>query len=189
MSNSPSTVAPFFRSDAQGRILAQILLTEGEQATSEVSAATRTPLQTVCREVARLAAARVVTTRKVGKTRLVATDPAYPLLAPLSQIVAATYGPAVAVRRAFAGLDGVERLLLIGPWAQRMSAGPGPLPDSVDVLVVGPVATAAAAERGSLAGARVGREVRVRVVSRERWEGAEDTRPVVELACSAAGTR
>jgi len=167
-------VAPFFRSDAQGRILAAILLDAAERPLTDIASLADAPLTTVQREVTRLETAGVVTSRKVGPARLVTVNPAYPLREPLTQIVAATYGPAWAVREAFAGLDGVEQLILFGSWAARITGQPGGFPGDVDVLVVGAVSRMAAIDRAITAAERIGREVNVVVVPTQRWYDATD---------------
>lgn len=174
MRSLPPAVAPFFRSDAQGRILAAILLDEAEHPLTDIASLADTPLTTVQREVARLETAGIVTSRKIGPARLVTADPAYPLHEPLTQIVAATYGPARAVREAFAGLDGVERLIVFGSWAARIAGQPGRFPGDVDVLVVGTASRMAAIDRAITAAERVGREVNVTVVPTQRWDDATD---------------
>ncbi|MCL2091737.1 MAG: hypothetical protein FWH11_11180 [Micrococcales bacterium] len=174
MRSLPPAVAPFFRSDAQGRILAAILLDAAERPLTDIASLADAPLTTVQREVTRLETAGVVTSRKVGPARLVTVNPAYPLREPLTQIVAATYGPAWAVREAFAGLDGVEQLILFGSWAARITGQPGGFPGDVDVLVVGAVSRMAAIDRAITAAERIGREVNVVVVPTQRWYDATD---------------
>ncbi|MCL2466780.1 MAG: winged helix-turn-helix domain-containing protein [Micrococcales bacterium] len=174
MRSVPPAVAPFFRSDAQGRILAAILLDGDERPLTDVAAGADTPLTTVQREVGRLETAGVVTSRKVGPARLVKADPAYPLREPLTQIVAATYGPAQAVREAFADLDGVEHLIIFGSWAARICGQPGGFPGDLDVLVVGTASRLAAIDRAITASERIGREVNVTVVVTQRWADASD---------------
>jgi predicted nucleotidyltransferase len=174
MRSSPSVIAPFFRSDAQGRILAAALLDPVERPLSDIAVRTDTPLTTVQREVSTLETAGVLISRKVGAARLVTANVDYPLLEPLRQIVAATYGPVDAVREAFAGLEGVDELIVFGSWAARMEGIPGGFPGDVDVLVVGTAPRMAAIERAIIASERIGREVNVTVVGRRRWEEASD---------------
>ncbi len=175
MRTKPSALAPFFRSDAQGKILAAILLSgEREQPLTAVARQAGVPLTTVLREVDRLEAAGIVATRKLGQARLVSPDDAYPLAAPLAQIVAAAYGPLSAVEDAFAGLDGVERMIVFGSWAARAAGAPGRFPGDIDVLVVGHISQLDAIERAIDASGRIGREVNATVVSRERWEAGDD---------------
>jgi len=192
MRTKPSALAPFFRSDAQGKILAAILLSsQPEQSLTTVARDAGVPLTTVLREVDRLQAAGVVTTRKLGQARLVAPDDAYPLAAPLTQIVAATYGPLPVVEDAFARLDGVEHVVVFGSWAARAAGAPGRFPGDVDVLVIGRVNQLDAIERGIDAGERIGREVNVTVVTPERWQAGDDgfvadiqSKPYLEIGTS-----
>ena len=174
MRSVPPAVAPFFRSDAQGRILAAVLLDGAERPLSEVASVADTPLTTVQRELGRLETAGVVTSRKVGPARLVTPNPAYPLREPLTQIVAATYGPSQAVREAFADLDGVAQLIIFGSWAARICGQPGRFPGDVDVLVVGSASRLAAIDCAITASERIGREVNVTVVTAQRWTEASD---------------
>lgn len=167
-------LAPFYRSDAQGAILANVLLQPAEESLSSVASATGVPLTTVQREVARLAEAGVFITRKQGNTRLVRPDPDYPLLTPLRQIAAATHGPQRAVQEAFAGLDGVESVAIFGSWAARMAGEPGPMPADIDVLIVGGVGQTEANLTAIRASRRIDREVNPIVISPERWQAAAD---------------
>lgn len=185
----PSHIAPFLRSDAHGRILASILLADaGDQPLSAVSEASGVPLTTVQREIALLAKAGVVVTRKLGPARLVTANERYPLIAPLRQIVAAAYGPTTVLQAAFAGLRGLERLILFGSWAARISGLPGAFPGDVDVLVVGQCSRLEAIERAMDASDRIGREVNATIVSAEWWDEGKDgfwqdirSKPFIEL--------
>ncbi|MDR0626310.1 MAG: winged helix-turn-helix domain-containing protein [Bifidobacteriaceae bacterium] len=193
MKTSRPEIAPYLRSDALGRILAAILLAGSpDQPLSVVAEASNTPLSTVQREVDRLVGAGVVTARKLGPARLVSANERYPLLGPLRQIIAATYGPARAVADAFEGLAGLERLVLFGSWAARMAGVPGPFPADVDVLVVGSATQLDAIGRAIDAGERIGREVNASVVSPQRWAAASDgfvadvkSKPFIELEVGA----
>lgn len=172
MRSSPSRLAPFYRSDAQGAILARVLLRGDEESLSSVAASTEVPLTTVQREVERLAEAGVFITRKQGNTRLVRLDPEYPLLVPLRQIVAATHGPQPVVKEAFSGLDGAEMVGIFGSWAARMAGEPGPMPADIDVLIVGDVDQAEADLAAVRAGRDIGREVNPYVVSSSSWDSS-----------------
>lgn len=174
MRSSPSRLAPFYRSDAQGAILARVLLQSDEESLSGVAASTGVPLTTVQREVALLAEAAVFVTRKQGNTRLVRFNPEYPLLAPLRQIVAATHGPQQVVADKFAALEGVELVAIFGSWAARMAGDPGPMPADIDVLIVGDAEDADADMIAVEASDEIGREVNPVVISPERWRAAAD---------------
>ena len=187
-SDSPA-VAPFLRSDSQARILAEILLTDREQTLSEIAHATHVALPTVQREVDRLTRAGITKGRKQGRNRLVSADSTYPLIGPLTQIIAASYGPTTIIHEVFAGLEGLEHLIIFGSWASRLAGIHGPFPGDIDVLLVGADLSKLDAYRAAEAArARIGREVNPTVVSPKRWAEAKDgfiqeikSQPFVEL--------
>jgi hypothetical protein len=70
-------LAPILRSDTQGRLLAAILAAPDEEHTiTALAAQAGTSLPTAIREVDRAEAAQVVTSRRLGNTRLVKANPA-----------------------------------------------------------------------------------------------------------------
>jgi predicted nucleotidyltransferase len=162
-------LAPFYRSDAQGGILARVLLQADEESLSSVAASTGVPLTTVQREVERLTDSGVFLTRKQGNTRLVRPNPEYPLLTPLRQIVAATHGPQQVVKEAFTGLDGVELVAIFGSWAARMAGESGPMPADIDVLIVGDVDQTDVDLTAVDASRVIGREVNPVIVDSSLW--------------------
>lgn len=188
MRSAPSSLAPYFRSDAHASILAQILLSPEELSLSDVSSAAGVPLTTVQREVARLAQAGVLSTRKLGNTRLVQANPDYPLLAPLREIVAATYGPQPVIYEIFANVENAQLVAIFGSWAARALGEPGPMPHDIDVVVVGEVDEMDVDQLAVDAGRAIGRDVNPVAITPERWHANTDgfvtdlrSRPLVVL--------
>lgn len=188
MRSSPSRLAPFYRSDAQGMILACVLLTAEEQSLSNVASVADVPLTTVQREVDRLAEAGVFITRKRGNTRLVRANDEYPLLLPLREIVAATHGPQQVIADRYASLEGAQLVAIFGSWAARLAGEAGPMPNDIDVLVVGDVDEMEVDLIAVEASREIGREINPVVVSARRWDVAVDgfvselrSRPLVAL--------
>jgi len=191
MRSIPPALAPFFRSDAQGLILARILLSDEQQTLTEISSSASVPMTTVHREVERLAAAGVITSTKRGSVRFVEPNREYVLLEPLRQIVAMTYGPHHAVASVFSDLAGVERLYIFGSWAARLEGEPGPMPNDIDVLLVGDVDESEAYERAADADKATGMDVNPTFLSREAWGDDSNgfvatvkSRPLIEMAAS-----
>lgn len=191
MRSIPPALAPFFRSDAQGLILARILLSDEQQTLTEISSAASVPTTTVHREVERLARAGVINSTKRGSVRFVEPNRDYVLLGPLRQIVAMTYGPHHAVANAFTDLAGVERLYIFGSWAARLAGEQGPMPNDIDVLLVGDVNESEAYERASDADKAIGMDVNPTLLSREAWEDDSNgfvatvkSRPLIEVGLS-----
>ena len=147
-----------------------------------------TSLPTALREVDRAEAARIVTTRRLGNTRLVRADTTNPLYRPYSEIVLATYGAPAVLAYELAGISGVERLFIFGSWAARYMGEAGRAPNDIDVLVVGGPDREALYEAAERAEQRIGLPVQVTVRSALAWGSATATfiaelrsRPLVSL--------
>jgi len=129
---------PVFRSDAQARILAALLLDPAR----EVSIADLAPLAGIrppnaLREVNRLIGAGLLKDRRVGRSRLVSADISSPYHQPLVQILARSFGPVLVIRDELAAVAGIDQALIFGSWAARFLGIKGPQPRDVDVLVIG----------------------------------------------------
>lgn len=175
MRHARPALAPVFRTDAQGKILASVLPALEPLTITEVATEAGIPFSTAHREVAVLEQADVITSRKIGQIRLLSPNREHPLYGPLSAIAVATYGPPTIVREAFDELDGVEELFIYGSWAARLAGEPGAFPADIDVAVVGDgVSVLGATMSAAAAEARVGRPVNVTVIDRSRWEAGTD---------------
>lgn len=136
MRSTASALVPVFRSPTQGRILAVLLLSPPREWTiGELARNIGRAQSTVYDEVERLAAAAVLTTRKLGQARLVSVNPDHPAIAALSDLARLMYGPAVVVGEEFAGLP-ADAVVIFGSWAARDAGVAGPPPGDVDVLVL-----------------------------------------------------
>src|SRR3954468_11935675 len=105
---SPS-LAPMLRSDTQGRLLARLFVDPAaEYNLTELVEWTGSSMPTVSREVDRAELAGIVTSRKVGPTRLVRPNEAHALYGATRQLILGTYGPPAVVAEAFDDLVGAE---------------------------------------------------------------------------------
>jgi DNA-binding transcriptional ArsR family regulator len=178
MRSSAPALFPVFRSPSQAKILAAILLYPNrEQTITDLSRRLGIPLATVSDEVARLVEARIVTTRKIGRSNLLRPSPDNRLVGPLTEIVLATMGPHLVVRDAFAGMAGVSRLLIYGSWAARYHGQAGPPPNDLDLLVVGKPDRAAVYAAADVVELRTGLPVNPVIASAKRWN--DDADPLV----------
>lgn len=170
MRSDAPVLAPTFRSRTQGDLLALVLLHPGREWTvSELARDLGVALTTAQSEVARLAEGGVLTTRKVGRSRVVRANTASPAIAPLTQLTLVTFGPQTVIADEFAAL-GAVRVIVFGSWAARYHGEPGALPADIDVLVVGNVARGelyAAAERAE---ARLGMPVNPVLRTSAAWD-------------------
>jgi len=104
-----------------------------------------------------------------GNVRLLRAVSDTPVSRPLTDLLAVTYGPLPVLTDLLAGVAGVSAAFIYGSWAARYQGEVGPVPNDIDVLVVG------TADRDDLDGiARAAqdllhRPVSVRRISRAAW--------------------
>lgn len=171
MKAAASSLAPILRSNAQGRILARVLVDpDASYSLTDLVGWSKTSMPTVLREIDRAEAAGIVTTTKVGPTRLVRANPDHPLYDAVRRLVLATYGPPAIIAAEFAGMDGVAAVLLFGSWASRYLGEPGRAPNDIDVLVIGNPDRDAVDDAAERAERRIGLPVQATVRTREQWQ-------------------
>lgn len=130
---------PIFRSRQQVELLA-LLLGDPQLETSVSDLAERlgTPYASVHREIERAEAAGLVTSRKVGNTRLVRANTASPYFEGLSQVLTRAFGVPAVLAAALRSLDGIAAAFIYGSWAARYLGSEGQRPvEDIDVLVLG----------------------------------------------------
>jgi predicted nucleotidyltransferase len=93
---------------------------------------------------------------------------------PLTELPALTYGPTAVLGHLLAGVPGVEQAYVYGSWAARYSGEAGPIPNDIDVLVIGDADEDELDETARAAEARLGREVNSRRISARRWRTGND---------------
>jgi DNA-binding transcriptional ArsR family regulator len=175
MRTSAPPLLPIFRSDLQGRLLALLYVNPRARfAISELAHRLDVHVSTVQREVDRLERAGLVTTRRIGRTRLAGVELGSPYAQELGALVLKVYGPTHVLARELAGIAGIERAWIYGSWAARARGEPGPAPADIDVLVVGtpdPDAVDAAIARAER---EIGIEVNVTILAPETWRSSRE---------------
>jgi len=164
------SLSPLFRSDTQGRLLANVFVApDQEQSITKLAQLSGTSLPTALREIDRAESAGAVVVRRVGNTRLVRANTKHPLYESIYRLILATYGPPAVLREEFESLRGVEALFIFGSWAARYSGVPGLAPNDIDVLVVGSPSRAQIHEAAERAEQRVGMPVQATIRSLAKW--------------------
>ncbi len=184
--SSPPLLA-MFRSQLQGELLAQVLLSPG-QSISDLARGLGAPVATVQREVARLVDAGILATNQVGRARLVRPDESNPALPPLRELVMIAFGPRYVVAAELSHVADIEVAFLFGSWAARHSGEVGPQPGDVDVLVVGHPDPDDVFDASERARHQLGREVNAAVISPAGWATGQEPflqqvrqRPLVQI--------
>jgi predicted nucleotidyltransferase len=156
---------PILRSQQQGEILALLLGDpDRELSLTEISQLTGAPHPSVYREVQRAEQVGLVTSRKVGNTRLVRADTGSPYYAGLADVLTRAFGVPAVLADALRDVGGVDEAYVYGSWAARHSGKSGRRPvGDIDVLVLGEPDRDRLYEAVSAAEQRLGREVQATV--------------------------
>jgi hypothetical protein len=185
----PPPLLPLLRSRLQAEVLTLVLLSPGREWTlSELASRVGASTSSVLREVARAEQTGVVTSRRVGNTRLV-TVAVSPLTDPLTDLLLRSFGPGQVLAEELADVAGVESSYLFGSWAARYAGQAGRSPADLDVLVIGTPDRDALDDAAQRAGARLAREVNVTIRSADWWRSGDDgfhteitRRPLVQVS-------
>lgn len=192
------SLLPILRSQQQGELLALLLGDpELEASLSALGERIGMPTPSVHREIERAERAGLVTSRKVGNTRLVRAATHSPYFEGLADVLTKAFGAPRLLSDALAPVSGVERAVVFGSWAARFAGEPGDRPvGDIDVLVLGDPDRDEVFARIRPVEERLGRPVQLTFRS-TRWldegEGAfHDTvvgRPMVGIPLSVDGGR
>lgn len=189
MKASVPLIAPLLRSDVQGAVLAALLLEpQREYTVTELVAAAESTPPTVHREVERLVDSGFALERRSGRNRYISANVGHRLYRPVKEIIEYAYGPRVVVADALRDVGDVDEAFIYGSWAARMTGESGMDPQDIDVMVIGRPDRGRLISASDAATARLGRDVNIRAVSRERWEALGDAflrnvreRPLIKL--------
>ncbi|HEX8303596.1 MAG TPA: MarR family transcriptional regulator [Jatrophihabitans sp.] len=173
MSTAPPRLAPIFRSDTQLQILGVTYLEpERRFTTPELVERAGRPQPTIAREVDRLVEAGLLETELRSGRRTVWAATESPIFEELRSILLKTIGPKAVIERQLVGLAGIERAVIYGSWARRYHGEAGPLPQDVDLLVIGTPDVSEVRAQADAATRTLGRDVNVTVLSPNEWSNA-----------------
>jgi len=95
------------------------------------------PDPSVHREIERAERSGIVTSRKVGRTRLIRADTSSPYFRPLRELLVLAFGPPARLRAAVA-IEGVDEAYIFGSWAAAWAGEDLSRPiGDIDLLVLG----------------------------------------------------
>jgi hypothetical protein len=173
VSTAPPRLAPIFRSDTQLQILGATYLEPERRFTMpELIARTHRPQPTVAREVDRLIEAGLLESELRSGRRTVWAATTSPIFDELRSILLKTVGPKTVLEQQYHGVPGIDRAWIYGSWARRYSGEAGPLPQDIDLMVVGTADVNTIRGKADLASRVLGRDVNVSVLSPAEWNAA-----------------
>ncbi len=190
----PPPLLPLLRSRLQAEMLTLVLLNPGREWTmTDLASRVGSAVSSVQREVVRAEQAGVMSSRRVGKTRLV-TAARSPLTGPLTELLLRSFGPRQVLAEELADVPGVEKAYLFGSWAARYAGQEGRPPADIDVLIIGTPDRDALDDAAQRADTRLHRQVNVTIRSADWWRSGGDgfhteitKRPLVEIAVRGEG--
>jgi len=186
MRSEGPALLPVFRSQHQAELLMWLMLhPDQEFSVSDLAARLGVPLSTLHREVVRLDEADLISSRALGRNRLLRANTDHPAAPALTQLLEVTFGPRAVIGEEFA-IEGAEQVIIFGSWAARYAGEAGPPPHDIDVLVIGKVDRADLYDAADRAHARLGIEVNPVVRSPQQWEEPAD--PLVAQIMASAFT-
>lgn len=189
----PPPLLPILRSQQQAELLALLLGNPDlEVSLSDLADRTRVPYASVHREIERAEATGLLTSRKVGRTRLVRANVASPYYAGLADVLTKAFGVPHLLASALSNVPGIERAIIYGSWAARYSGEPGQRSvGDIDVLVLGEPDRDALFEAVSAMQEQVGRQVQLTIRDRDwltsgtgSFHDTVTSRPMVEVQLS-----
>lgn len=189
VSTAPPRLAPIFRSDTQLQILGATYLEPGRRfSIPELVERSSRPQPTVAREVDRLVEAGLLETELLSGRRSVWAATTSPIFDELHSILLKTIGPKAVVEQQLRGLRGVKHALIYGSWARRYHGEPGPLPQDVDLMIIGTADVGEIRAAADHASRKLGRDVNVSVLTPDEWDSSKTgfvshvkAEPLVEL--------
>jgi len=133
------SLLPILRSQQQGEILALLLGDPDlELSLTEISERTGAPHPSVHREVQRAEQTGLLTSRKVGNTRLVRANTSSPYYSGLAEVLTRAFGVPAVLADALGNVAGIDSAYIYGSWAARHEGQPGVRPvGDIDVLILG----------------------------------------------------
>jgi DNA-binding Lrp family transcriptional regulator len=162
---------PIFRSHEQARLLTEIFAyAEAPLSLKELAERAGVSSGGVHKEVSRLEAAGLVSSQRVGRTRLVSAAIESPFYEDLRRLLTKAFGPAVLLRRALSAVSGIEHAFIYGSWAAAEHSIVNRPPRDIDVMVLGDVTVEDVYTAVAEVEVRIGRPINVSVFTPVEWE-------------------
>jgi len=138
MRTMPPPLLPIFRSADQMRLLAALYLNPDiSRSVSEWAERIGASVSTIAREVSLAENADIIQVQRVGTSKLVSANRDSPFFAALQQLLVGTFGVPQVLARTLEPIACLEAAYLFGSWAARLCGEDGPLPNDIDVMIIG----------------------------------------------------
>ncbi len=171
MSEDAPSLLPIFRSIQQLQLIGYLMVHSGSAfSIADLQRRIGIPQQTLSREVERLTRAGLVSSRTMGRMKLVEANAGSPYFPELRSLLLKAIGPATVLAERLAKVSGIEEAYVFGSWARRYGGELGAAPQDVDVLVIGDADPDSVEHACVTAQRRLGMEINPVILSRDEWE-------------------
>jgi predicted nucleotidyltransferase len=161
---------PIFRSPEQERLLAELFVfADGPVSLSELARRANTSRGGAHKEIERLEAIGLITSRTSGRARMIEANQSSPLYADLRGLLTKALGPEPLLRDALSELDGIDEAFIFGSWADPTASAP----QDIDVMLIGDPDLARVYDEVALIENQVGRPINVAIRSKAEWDEAD----------------
>ena len=166
-----SLLLPILRSQTQGDLLALLFLNpEKEYTLSDAARTIGVSIPGLHHEAVRLIEAGFIKERREGRNRLIRAEVNSRIAPALTELLALTYGPLPVLERELTGVDGITAAYIFGSWAARYSGKSGPIPNDIDLLVVGSAKLDELEKAAERAEKILNRDVNIQKISSREWK-------------------
>ena len=164
-----SIPTPLFRSERQAEILATLFFSDSKLSITDLGVKLGVPYPTIHREVGRLLKSGIFIETRVGNTILLSPNQSSPFYRPVLALLEVTSGPVPLLRETLGPISGVEIAYLFGSWAHRLLGDIGPVPNDVDVFVIGNPDVRSVNKACKEVGQRIGWEINAVILTQTEW--------------------
>ncbi|HWH25082.1 MAG TPA: hypothetical protein VNT53_00345 [Pseudolysinimonas sp.] len=174
------SLLPLLRSRLQGDVLALLYLHPDQEYTlTDAAQAVGVNVKALHVEANRLVSSGFAVERRVGVARLLRAPDPSPLVNALRDLLTLSYGPATVIHDLVVDIDGLELAFIYGSWAARYLGERGPVPQDIDVALIGRVSADDGDRVAQEAQRLLQKSVDVRRIPTDVWRSAEPTNPFV----------
>jgi len=128
---------PLFRSENQAKLLTALVLSGKPLSVGELAKYANIGHSTALHALNTLVVSGILSSKEEGRKHLFTLDIEGKLLEIITDLVNYTYGPKDIITESFLSADYIKSAYIYGSWAARYNQVPGPVPNDIDLIIVG----------------------------------------------------
>lgn len=165
---------PLFRSTDLTRVVVELFLSEKELSMSELSRIVGCTRESISKAAPSLIRSGILKSRSEGRSVLLSADTSSVFYGPLRRLLEITCGAPKVLEQEFKNVTGISEIHIFGSWAERALGVSGPMPDDIDVIIIGDVSPVDVSDASVRAGVVLNRAVNCIPCSETAWVSESD---------------